>query len=404
MAAAPHIAAGLKLFHGAGMQTRVAELDAVLGLSSADATARVLERVRPYVEHETPSGDEAALNALSERIASELATLGARTRAEPAPGLGRNLLAEFDGTEPDAAPVVVLAHIDTVHPKGTLETMPFHVGDAHAAGPGIYDMKTGLAVAVEAVRRLRETGRAPRRPLTLFITCDEEIGSHSARAGIERLAGLAHAVLVPEPCVPGGGVKTQRKGVATYELRVLGRAAHAGIEPGRAVSAITELANQIRAMLALADHELGTTINVGVIRGGTASNVVAAHAYAAIDVRLVTTDEGDRVHAALEALRPTLAGASLKLARTEYRPPLERSAGVVGLWEHARALAAGMGVELPEGASGGGSDGSLAAAAGAATLDGLGPDGGGAHAADEHILIADLPFRLALMTRLLETL
>jgi glutamate carboxypeptidase len=388
----------------ADMSAVVPELEQSLGITRAEATRRVLERARVYVEHETPSGDEAGIIELSLRVEADVRALGAETSVQSAPGFGRNLLVTWPGGDADARPLVVLCHIDTVHPRGTLAKMPFRVIDGRAEGPGIYDMKTGLALVIEAMRLLRETGRAPRRPVLLYVTCDEEIGSHSSRATIERLAGEAAAVLVPEPCVHGGAVKTQRKGVATYEMRILGRAAHAGIEPERAVSAITELSNQIQAMLALADHELGTTLNIGVVRGGTASNVVAAEAFAAIDVRLVTREEGDRVDAGLNALRPRQVGATLDLSLTEYRPPLERTDAVVKLYEHAQRLAEAMDVRLAEGASGGGSDGSLAAAAGAATLDGLGADGGGAHAEDEHILVADLPFRLALMARLLETL
>jgi glutamate carboxypeptidase len=204
--------------------------------------------------------------------------------------------------------------------------------------------------------------------------------------------------------MPDGAIKTARKGVLTYRLRVEGRAAHAGIEPGTAVSAITELAHQILDILAIADHHRGTTLNVGVIEGGTAGNVVAGRASAEIDVRVVDASEAERVDAALRALAPHLAEARIELTRTESRPPLERTDAVVRLYEQARDLAAGLGVHVGEGASGGGSDGSLIASLGVPTLDGLGPRGGGAHAVTEHILVDDLPFRLAFIARLLEAL
>jgi glutamate carboxypeptidase len=203
--------------------------------------------------------------------------------------------------------------------------------------------------------------------------------------------------------MPDGGVKTFRKGVATYQIAARGRAAHAGIEGAMAVSAITELVHALTAALGLADHDRGTTINVGTIGGGTASNVVAAEARAVVDVRIAEPPEGARVHAAMLAMKARNPKADLKVWRSEERPPLVRSDAVAGLYQTARTLAAELAVELPEGGTGGGSDGSFAGAVGAATLDGLGAQGGGAHADDEHIVLADLPFRLALMTRLLET-
>jgi glutamate carboxypeptidase len=202
--------------------------------------------------------------------------------------------------------------------------------------------------------------------------------------------------------LPDGSVKTRRKGVGTYRIDIHGRAAHAGIEPERAVSAIAELSHQIQTVLQLADHGRGTTINVGEIGGGTASNVVAARAWAAVDLRFAEPEEGERVDRALVSLTPRLQGARVEVKRNELRPPLVRTAGVVALYEQARALAAELGHELGEGATGGGSDGSLVASFGLPVLDGLGPRGGGAHSSDEHIIVSDLPFRLALFVTLLE--
>jgi glutamate carboxypeptidase len=245
-----------------------------LGIGDEEVLRRVLERVRRYVEIETPSGDEAALNQLADMVSADAQRLGGRVERQPAPGFGTNLLIAFEGrarlaadaapagaganraavnaaaAAADAqAPLVVLTHIDTVHPVGTLERQPFRLLDDRVEGPGVYDMKCGLALVLEALATLHERGERPARPVRLFVTCDEEIGSHSSAATIENLARHAAAVLVPEPSIPGGGVKTARKGVATYDLHVTGRAAHAGIEPGRAVSAITELALQIVELL-----------------------------------------------------------------------------------------------------------------------------------------------------------
>jgi glutamate carboxypeptidase len=363
----------------------------------------VLERARAYVEHETPSGAEGALIELAQRVEADLVACGASVERHDAPGFGRNLLARIPG-EVDAAPVVILAHIDTVHPIGSLAARPFRVEDGRAYGPGVYDMKSGLATAVEALTRLHAAGRRPRRPVHVLVTCDEEIGSHSAYELIVSQARGAAAVLVPEPCMPDGGVKTFRKGVATYRFEARGRAAHAGIEGATAVSAIGELVHALADALRLADLDRGTTINIGTIGGGTASNVVAASAWATVDVRLAEPAEGDRVHAAMSAMRARNPAAALAVVSTESRPPLVRSDGVVALYQRAREIAAELGADLGEGSTGGGSDGSIAAAAGAPTLDGLGPLGGGAHADDEHIVVEDLHFRLGLLTRLLERL
>lgn len=379
-------------------------LETGLGMAEAAAGARVLARARRYVERETPSRAVDAIIGLSELIESDLAAAGAAVERHAAPGLGRNLRAQVAGSEPGLAPILVLAHIDTVHPVGTLAARPFRVEDGRAYGPGIYDMKSGLACVVEALTLLRERGQAPRRPVRLLVTCDEEVGSHSVRTLIEDEARAAAAVLVPEPCLPDGGVKTFRKGVATYRIATRGRAAHAGVDAATPVSAITELVHALNDAMGLAAHERGTTINVGMIGGGTASNVIAAEAWAVVDVRLAEPGEGDRVHAGLLALRPRNAKADIAVTLTESRPPLVRTDAVVALYHQARELAAGLGVELAEGGSGGGSDGSIAAATGTATLDGLGPMGAGAHADDEHIVIADLPFRLGFMTRLLAAL
>jgi glutamate carboxypeptidase len=340
---------------------------------------------------------------LCQVIEDELRALGASVHRYDAPGLGRNLLAELPGHEA-VEPLLLLAHLDTVHPLGTLAERPFRIEAGRAYGPGIYDMKAGLGVAVEALAWLRERGASPRRPVKLLVTCDEEIGSHSSRTLIEQHARTAGAVLVPEPSLPDGGVKTFRKGVSTYRVDALGRAAHAGIEGAAAVSATAELVYALCAILDLARHDRGTTVSIGMIGGGTASNVVAAEAWAIVDVRLAEDGEEQRVHGRMLALRARNPAARLQVQRTEQRPPLVRTEAVVALYRRARELAEGLGVDLPEGGTGGGSDGSLAAAVGAATLDGLGPRGAGAHAVDEHILIDDLPFRVALMARLFEAL
>ena len=378
-------------------------VEKVLGESEQAATDRVLARLRTYVELETPSRHEQEVRQLARTIAKDLQDADATIALTEAPGYGAHVVASIEGSNSEA-PIVILTHMDTVHPIGTLKTQPFQLRDGRAEGPGIYDMKAGIAVAVEAIHLLRRTGTRPRRPVRIVITCDEEIGSHSSMPIIEANATGAAAVLVPEPCIAGGKAKTARKGVLTYRIDVTGRAAHAGVAPQTGVNAIVELAKQIERIYAFAKPDIGTTVNVGVISGGTASNVVAAQATAEVDVRVVNMVEGERIHRDLMALTSIADGATVSVRRTEQRPPLERTPAVVALYEQARLLARDLGHEMGEGASGGGSDGSLTAAMGIPTLDGLGCDGGGAHAADEHIIVSDLPYRLALFAKLLETL
>ncbi len=369
-----------------------------------DATTErsVLERLRRLVELESPSGDVQRLTALATEIAGVLEAVGALVTAVDAPGHGRHLRAAVAGAEPALPPLLLLAHMDTVFPAGTLAQRPFVVRDGRATGPGVYDMKGGIAVLLEALGQLKEAGAQPRRPLRILLTCDEEIGSHSSRALIEELAAGAAATLVLEPSLPGGAAKTARKGVAVYTLRAFGRAAHAGLEPQTGINAITELAHQIIAAQTLARPELGTSVTAGLVGGGTASNVVPAEAWAELDVRFSTAGEAARVDAGLRALAPVLPGARLVLEGGVNRPPLERTEATAALYARARAIAAEVGLELGEGAAGGASDGNFTGALGVPTLDGLGPDGGGAHGADEHVLVADLPRRVALIVALLQ--
>ena len=373
-----------------------------LGESRESATQRVIERMRKYVEMESPSRSVGHIRALAGVISADLRAAGAEVELIDAPEYGAHIVARMGGNAREH--IAILSHMDTVHPVGTLASQPFRVNSDRVEGPGTYDMKAGIAVAVEAILLMQRRGTKPKRPVRFIITCDEEIGSHSGLPLIKEHATGAQAVLVTEPCVAGGLAKTSRKGVLTYQMNITGRAAHAGTHPQNGVSAITELAHQIRAILALANHAQGTTLNVGVITGGTASNVVAAHAFAEIDVRVTNAAETKRVHEALISLQPHAQGARVDVMQTEKRPPLERGPHVVALYERVRAIAGEIGFDMQEGSSGGGSDGSFTAALGIPTLDGLGPDGGGAHAADEHVLIADLPLRLALFTRVLESL
>lgn len=380
------------------------------GIEPSEVAASVLQRLKRLVELESPSNDEAALKAVAAEVTAELVAAGAAVETVAVPGVGEHLVArvpsvpgESAEAAADSRPLLVLAHLDTVHPVGAFDP-PFRVEDGRARGPGVYDMKGGVACVIEALHRLRVAGVGPNRPVSLLVTCDEETGSHTSRKLIEQLAGEARAVLVPEPCLPGGGVKTRRKGVGVYRLDIRGQATHAGLALEEGVNAVVELAHQVLAATDLSDPASGTSVTVCETGGGTASNVVPERAWATFDVRFTRAAEAERIDAAIRSLRPRLGGATLTVTGGVNRPPLERTADIAALYEHARALAAEAGDELGEGMSGGASDGSFTAALGVPTLDGLGPDGGGAHAAHEHVRIDDLPRRVRLFGRLFETL
>lgn len=362
-----------------------------------------LRRLRRLVELESPSDDEARLRAIAADLTAELVAVGAEVETRDIDGVGEHVIGRLGGADPSLEPVMVLGHLDTVHPVGTFEPV-FRLEAGRAYGPGTFDMKGGWACMLEALAILRAAGSMPRRPVLVVATCDEETGSATSRALIEELAGGAHAVLVPEPPLPDGSAKTRRKGVSWYRITARGKASHAGLDPEGGVNAVVELAHQVLAITALADAPAGTSVSVDEVDGGTASNVIPAAAWAVVDVRFTTRAEAERVDAALRSLEPVLAGARLELEGGINRPPMERSSGVAELFDRARELAAAHDWELGEGQSGGASDGSFTAALGVPTLDGIGPAGGGAHALDEHVELADLSRRVTLYGRLLEVL
>jgi glutamate carboxypeptidase len=357
----------------------------------------MLEALERLVKAESPSLDKSLCDSCADLVAElftdHLSGGVVRHRREEA---GDHLEVHC-GEGPH--PILLLLHYDTVWPEGTLARLPFRVEGDRVQGPGSYDMKAGIVEAAFALKRAR-----PGRPVVALITSDEEVGSLSSRELIEGLGRQAAAVLVLEPATTGGAIKTARKGVADFTLRVEGRAAHAGVEPEKGISAIDELARQVLRVRALADPGKGTTVNVGVISGGTRPNVVAAHAEAKIDVRIASASEAQRIVGAIHSLRPEIGGARLQVEGGMDRPPMERTEGVARLAATAQSLARELGFELPESSTGGASDGNFTAALGVPTLDGLGPDGGGAHADSEHLLIGSWLRRTELLCRLLETL
>jgi glutamate carboxypeptidase len=366
----------------------------------------LISLIGSFVEIETPSGDPARIAVMVERVVELLRALGADVEIVTTAG-GPNVLAHIrseQNSSHDQRSLFIVGHCDTVWPAGTLARKPFRCQDGKLFGPGVFDMKSGVALVIAAIQALRDLKRQPARNLEIFFSCDEEQGSHSTRSLIEEMAGRAAAALVLEPSLPGGRVKTARKGIGQFHLTTRGRAAHAGVAPERGISAVAELAHQIIRLHALTDHSRGVSVNVGVISGGTMSNVVAAEAHADIDVRFWTRQDQEAIVTALQQLQPVLPEAEIELRGRVNRPPLERSTAIAALYEKARLLATEFGYQLGEGQTGGGSDGNFIAALGKPVLDGLGPDGDGAHAEYEHVLVADLVPRAVLVTRLLETI
>ena len=365
----------------------------------------ILELTRTLVERETTSREAARLDEIAAFVAELFQQAGGAVELFPQAGYGTHLRVRFGGGHDTAyKQALVIGHLDTVWPVGTLARMPFRLtDDGKAHGPGVFDMKSGVACLVEAMRTIKLQDLSTLRPITILLTCDEEIGSRTSRGLVEEEAARAAAALVLEPPIPGGIVKTGRKGVGVFSLRATGRAAHAGLDPSKGVNAIVELAHQTLQLAALNDYERGTTVNVGVFNGGTTTNVVPAEAAAKIDVRFWTQADGAYLEQAIRNLQPVLPEAQLEIGGGINRPPMTRSPQNVALFEHARTLAAELGFELKDGVVGGGSDGNFTAALGVPTLDGLGVDGAGAHADHEHIIVSDIPRRAALLTRLLQT-
>lgn len=360
----------------------------------------LLRTIATLAEHESPSTDHAALHACAAHLELLCGTCGGRVQRVPGKTVGDHLLVEWGQGERQ---ILVLAHYDTVWPVGQIARMPVKTADGRLFGPGVYDMKGGVGIGLLAMKALLECRFAFGR-VAFLITSDEETGSHGSRTTIVEQAKKSHAVLVLEPATSEGFVKTSRKGVGVYTLRVRGVSAHAGAEPSRGASAIHELARQIVAIDALRDVDRGVSVNVGIVEGGTRSNVVAESAWAEVDVRVPTREDAARVEAFMRGRAPILKGTAVEVAGGINRPPFERTAGVAELFEQARAVAASLGFSLGEGGTGGASDANFTGALGIPTLDGLGATGDGAHALHEHVVIDELPKRAALLAGLISRL
>jgi len=359
------------------------------------------ETLRRLVEVESPSDDKAAVDA-AVRLVTELASVaGGMTKTHKHKQFGDVLEARFGPARGGRKPVLLLGHLDTVWPLGTLARMPWREKDGRFFGPGVLDMKAGVVMALAAMRVLAQVGVS--RPVTLLLNPDEEVGSPVSRGITERLALASEAVLVVEPA-QGLACKTARKGVGEYRLHVTGVAAHSGVDFARGHSAILELARLLEKVAAFTDLRVGRTVNPGVIAGGTRSNVVAEHAYAQVDVRIAKASDAAKVDKLFRGLRCEDPACRLEITGGLNRPPMERKAGTVALYKQARGLAAEIGFALDEAATGGGSDGNFTAALGVPTLDGLGAVGEGAHAAHESVAIEHLVPRTALLAALVAKL
>jgi glutamate carboxypeptidase len=352
------------------------------------------------VNTDSPSDHKPSLDQLANWFAGRFRRCGAQTEITRNRTAGNHLLARWTCPSSRRKPILILGHLDTVWSMGESRRRPARNENGRLFGPGAVDMRGGLTLVLALARYLRAHSAALERPVTVLLDSDEEVGSHSSRALIEAEALKSEAVLVMEPCLPGGALKTFRKGVGRFTIVASGVSAHAGVDYSKGVSAIRELAHQVLALYKLNDPAKGTTVNVGVIRGGSRSNVVADQAEMEVDLRVASTAEGERLNGLVHGLKPKTRGARLQITGGINRPPLERTATIVALFERAKALAAEIGIELTQGETGGGSDGSFTAALGIPTLDGLGPDGAGPHALHEHVLIDSLVPRAALLTQL----
>ena len=350
---------------------------------------------------ESPSTDPAAQVEVLQLLESALRDRGYRSRRIAGRRTGGQLLGVPVARVQHSGVQLLLGHCDTVWPIGTLQSMPVEERDGKMYGPGVYDMKAGLVQAIFAVGALRDLRIDPSVSPILLVNSDEEIGSPESTSSIRRLAGISERTFVMEPSLgPAGRLKTARKGVGRFTVHVRGRAAHAGLDPGKGVSAILELSHVVQALFALNDAERGVTVNVGTIDGGLRPNVVAPEARAEADVRVATHADAKRIEAAIHALQPSIPGVELQISGRIGRPPMEHTPGNRRLWAAAQEVADQIGIELDECSAGGASDSNTTSQI-TPTLDGLGAVGDGAHAPDEHVLTERMPERAALLAGLL---
>ncbi len=365
-----------------------------------------IDTVRELVLRESPSHNKKAVDVLGKHLAELFRATGGQVTMHRTEKFGDHLQANFDGAAFDRTPgerVMLLGHFDTVWDVGTLRTMPFREEKGRLWGPGVLDMKTGIVQILFALEALRNIHGGLPRPVTVLLVTDEEVGSESSRAITERLAKECKAVLVLEPSFGlHGALKTARKGVGDYTVRVHGKASHAGLDFEKGANAILELSRQLLKIEKFTDLKKGITVSPGVIRGGTRNNVIAAEASADVDMRITTISQAAGLDRKFRSLRPVDRRCKIEIEGGLNRPPLERTEAVVRLFHIARRLGAELGVNLKEASVGGGSDGNFTAGLGIPTLDGLGAPGEGAHAVNESVVVEQIVPRTALLARIME--
>jgi len=360
----------------------------------------IISLLKQLVLRESPSQDKKAVDACASFLAAELKKSGTRVNRLAQKGIGDFLQAEFPSSSKAATEdqILILTHIDTVWPVGKIARMPFYISGGKVFGPGVLDMKAGLAMVCCALQAIHQLSLRPAGQVVVFVNSAEEIGHPAAYEMILRLARRAKAVLCLEPALPGGGLKTRRKGRLVSRLEVRGKSAHAGT-PEKGVNAIEELMEGLRSLKKLAKN--GITVSVNQIGGGERANIIAESAWAVMDIRFWTTEQKNRISAALRNLKLSEAGAKFKSSLESFTPPMERTEASARLFQRAKKIAAAMNLTLTEGKTGGGSDASIASSIGVPTIDGLGPDGDGIHAEHEHLILPSLIQRTALLTELL---
>ena len=359
----------------------------------------ILGTLKTMVELESFTSDKQGTDALSDYLIQRLRELGAETTVIPQDQVGNHVIADIEGGE---GRIMLLCHMDTVWPKGTIENRPFTVKEGLAYGPGILDMKAGIAIALHALETLRTHGMQPKHKIKIVLNSDEETGSTSSRQLIEEEARKSDQVFCLEPGAgKKGALKTGRKGVGMFQVKVTGKAAHAGNEPEKGISAIEEMAHQILRLHSLTDFSRGTTVNVGVLQGGAVRNQVAAFAEALVDLRVTTTAEAVRVEREILNASPVLNDALVEVTGSLNRPPMERTESTAMMLNWVKEFADPLGIDLEETQVGGGSDAQFVAALGIPVLDGMGGVGEGPHADHENIVVSELPRRVALLASIM---
>lgn len=361
---------------------------------------RLISSIESIVEIESPSFDPEGVDKVAGWIewrAADVFTNAVVERVH-AEGRGTHLILRTHRDKP-GDPAMVLGHIDTVHPRGSKKKNPTRIEDGRLYGCGTFDMKANIALLLDVFGAMKELGMQPARPVTFLLTCDEEVGSETGRPLVEREANRSEYCLIFEPSARGK-VKTGRKGTGGYTLKAHGVPAHAGLDPEKGASAVLELSRQVVELAKLNDQEVGTTVTVGTMKGGTTSNVVPEHAECSIDVRFTSLAEAEKIESALAALKPFDERVTLTLEGEINRPPLERTRAVEEIYDRARSLAGSFGYDLGETQVGGASDGNFVGALGVPVLDGLGLAGDGAHRHDEHVFVKDIVDRAVLYTLL----